>query len=60
MTEINIGYINDDKAHALISIKDAVLTDKWDDDKFSQVVLTIEDAIVLRSKLSDFIKSHQQ
>jgi hypothetical protein len=51
-----VGYINPDMEHVLISIFNPALLNP--DRSFVQVAITIESAIALRAELNAFLKAH--
>lgn len=54
--KINVGYINDECAHAMISINSPVMVNA--DPNFAQVVMTIADAERLSDRLRAFLLVH--
>lgn len=52
-----VGYINEDRLHALISIYDPALLNAYNKDAV-QVAITIDTAIELRAELNRFLEQH--
>lgn len=61
---LELGYINEEMKHAMISVKNPTLLNdgKFGNDtpQFCQLVITIESAIILKAKLDQFLKGHIQ
>jgi hypothetical protein len=53
------GYINDEKQHVLISIKNPSLTSEYPRPAMVQFAVTIENAAVLRDALDGFLRQHE-
>lgn len=53
-----VGYINDDRQHVMISIRNPTLLQP--DRKFVQVTITIGNAVVLRDSLNAFLDAHEK
>ena len=53
-----VGYINDEMKHVLISIQHPTLTNVYPKPSCIQVALTIDSAIVLRAELNAFLAQH--
>lgn len=51
-----VGYINDERAHALISIYSPTLLNAGTD--FVQVAVSIDSALTLRAELNAFLAAH--
>lgn len=52
-----LGYINEDEAHILISIKNPSLA-IVDGREFAHVAITVKTAVGLRDTLSEFLRVH--
>ena len=54
-----IGYINDERKHVMMSIRDPSLCNlPRGHNSFVQVVITIDNAILLRAMLNKFLTEH--
>jgi hypothetical protein len=53
------GYINDDKQHVLISIRNPSLTSQYPRPDMVQVAITIENAKALQMELAAFLERHE-
>lgn len=51
-----VGYINDEHRHALISVHNPSLLNA--NDQFVQIALSIDSAITLRDNLNSFLARH--
>jgi len=56
MSELNVGYINDEERHCMISVKRPAMSNPRS--PFVQVVLKIEDARRLCDLLEEFLEAH--
>lgn len=54
-----VGYINENRKHCMININDPTLCNHdLGDNRFLQVVLTIENIIKLRNEINLFLTQH--
>jgi hypothetical protein len=51
-----IGYINNTREHALISIHDPAIVN--DEDRFVQIAISVDAAVKLRDRLDAFLAAH--
>jgi hypothetical protein len=55
---IRVGYINDDRQHALISIKNPAVTSQYPRPEIVQAAIDIERAALLHDILGEFLLQH--
>ena len=53
-----VGYINDQLKHVLISVLNPSLCNAQRPTKLVQIAITIDSAITLRAELNAFLKAH--
>lgn len=56
---IRVGYINDEREHALISVKHPCLTSQYPKPDITQFAIEIERAAALHDALGEFLRQHQ-
>jgi hypothetical protein len=56
---IRVGYINDDKQHMLLSIKNPTLTSQYPKPDIVQAAITIDEAVALQAALDVFLRKHR-